>query len=574
MELRDSYKDSGKEFDKVRSPLETIQWVEAQFEKSGISILQECVRVDKGRLGIPVYVSRYSPDAYRLTGTPKQMGKGVTAEQARCSAVMEMVERYSLFHFLKNGVLPVLPYFVQDSPKVPKSDLLRAVHHKGEEGRRWAEMEQLLDQFPHRWAAGLRAPDEEPCHVPFSWFWPINEYNGSASGNSLEEAAVQALSEVVERHCCSVISYGKLRMPTIDPASIGDRVLLDLLDRFERLGINIVLKDYSLDTGIPTVAAIAWDPSTYPERSEIVYTAGTSTSPERAAIRAVTEIAQLAGDFDTDGRYLESGLPKFATLEEADYVLDSSQMVALCDMPDCSSDNFRSELLEMARRLRAVGLPVYLLDITHPELQVPAVYAVVPGNHFRDRTIDIDLALHLARLATWGYLAPQESLALLERVHALYPDRYETAFYMGHVNEQLGMWEEALGWIDKAVSMGPSGPEMADLLCHRAFCLKELGRLDEAASDLERARKINPDHKEVQSLLGYCHYSAGRYYEAIECFERAIELDPASAIDYANIGSNLRKLGMLEAAKNWYRMALDLDPGIEWAREHLQELGA
>ena len=570
MEFKDSFKDSGKEFDKVRTPLETIQWVESRFSESGISILQECVRVDKDRLGIPVYVSRYSPEASRLTGTQKQMGKGVTPEQARCSAVMELVERYSLFHFLKEREFQVRPYGLQEPPKVPLEHLFKALH-RHEPSR---EESSLLNEFPHRWAGGIELPGEGDVHVPFSWFWPINEYNGSASGNSLEEAAVQALSEVVERHCCSVISYRRIKTPTIELSSVKDPVLKGLIDRFEALGIRLVLKDYSLDMGIPTVAAIAWDPSTFPERSEIVYTAGTSTSPERAAVRAVTEIAQLAGDFDTDGRYLESGLPKFATLEEAEYVLDSSQTVALSQLPDCSSDNFRIEAQEMARRLKAAGMPVYLLDITHPVLKVPAVYAIAAGNHFRDRTLDMDPATHMARLAVWGYMPREQSEAVLKSLRSFYPDRWEITFYLGLQDEQLGLWQEAVSHMDEALTSVPDGPDRADILCHRAFCLKELGRISEAASDLEEACRINPYHKDALSLLGFCHYSQGRYYEAIECFERVIELDPGSAVDYANIGSNLRKLGMNEAARRWYQMALELDPEIHWARQHLEELEA
>ena len=50
----------------------------------------------------------------------------------------------------------------------------------------------------------------------------------------------------------------------------------DLLAAFEREGIHIVLKDFSLGMPLPTVGAVAWDPATFPARSEIVFTAGTA----------------------------------------------------------------------------------------------------------------------------------------------------------------------------------------------------------------------------------------------------------------------------------------------------------
>ena len=51
-----------------------------------------------------------------------------------------------------------------------------------------------------------------------------------------------------------------------------------------------------------------------------------------------------------------------------------------------------------------------------------------------------------------------------------------------------------------------------------------------------------------------------------------IELDPSSAIDYANIAANYRQMGDKQKAIRYYQMALTLDDTIQFAREHLQEL--
>jgi ribosomal protein S12 methylthiotransferase accessory factor len=80
------------------------------------------------------------------------------------------------------------------------------------------------------------------------------------------------------------------------------------------------MNDISSDTGIPSVSVLAYDPSTFPQMSEIVWTAGTTPNPHKALIRALTEVAQLAGDFMTRSNYVASGLPKVKSLEEADFV--------------------------------------------------------------------------------------------------------------------------------------------------------------------------------------------------------------------------------------------------------------
>ncbi|RPI54501.1 MAG: tetratricopeptide repeat protein, partial [Deltaproteobacteria bacterium] len=400
-----------------------------------------------------------------------------------------------------------------------------------------------------------------------------NEYNGSASGNSFEEAAVQALSEVVERHVCSIITHEKLSTPTIKLNTIKDPVARELLTKFQGLNIELVLKDFSLDLGIPTVGAIAWDPSTFPSSSEIVYTAGTAPDPQRAVIRALTEVAQLAGDFDREGEYIESGLPKFSSLDEASYVLDKAVQVSVESMPNCSSENFRLEVEWLCKALADIGSKAYLVDITHPELAVPAAYAVIPGNHFRDRTRNLDVAFHCARLID-SIEHPQKALSILTAIDDLYPERYDTAFYTGHAHEQLGDYAEALKWYNKSFMLNPSPGEVASIYCHRGVCYKELENFTRAIEELERARDSNPELKEIHNLLGYCFYRAGEHVKAIEAFEQAISIDPGSAIDYANIASNLRKLDIKDAAIRWYEMALDLDPDLSWARDKMQELKA
>ncbi len=571
MKLGDSFKQSGIAYDKVRSPKETIEWALERFSSLGQPVLEGIKRIDKGRLGIPVFISKYSPHATTITGSQKQMGKGASEAQAKASAIMEIAERYSLFRFMGRDEFQIAPLSDVKGHRFGLEDLLRTVHFD----RRLDQKEQeFLYAFPHQWIAGYDATKNLTSKVPFSWMWPIFEYNGSAAGNSLEEAAVQAICEVVERHVCSVISYQKLVTPTIDLASIVDETLLGLVERFRNNGIRLVLKDFSLGLGIPTVGAIAWDPSTYPDRSEIVYTAGTSTNPVRAAIRAVTEVAQLAGDFDTDGKYLESGLPKFATLDEAHYVLNSVVTEGLDELPNCASDNFRAEVELLSRALKKnADFNVYLADITDDDLQIPAVYAMIPGSHFRDRTLNIDLPFHMARIvATGGFIQTVERIELLDRLDTLYPKRFDVTFYMGHVMEALGDAEAAIEKYRKALELSPPPSELASLHCNIGNCYRQLGQLDKAISHLKKARRYDSGLKEIHNILGTCLYQMGKYTDAIECFEQAIAIDPGSAIDYANIASNLRKLGLIPAAIKWYEMALELDPSLDWAQRHLDFL--
>ena len=55
-------------------------------------------------------------------------------------------------------------------------------------------------------------------------------------------------------------------------------------------------------------------------------------------------------------------------------------------------------------------------------------------------------------------------------------------------------------------------------------------------------------------------------------FTKCWALNPASAIDYANIASNYRDMGNKEMAIRFYKFALELDESIDFARDSLMKL--
>ena len=98
-------------------------------------------------------------------------------------------------------------------------------------------------------------------------------------------------------------------------------------------------------------------------------------------------------------------------------------------------------------------------------------------------------------------------------------------------------------------------------------------RFDAARQVLENGHQVDPDRTDTLNLLGFCHYKLGAHEQAIVCFEKLVALDPSSAIDYANIASNYRAMGKKPEAIHYYQLALSLDAGIEFAREHLSQMG-
>lgn len=565
--LHDCFKTFRYDQEKTRAPEDTVLWVRRRLETFKMNILAKTLRIDTGRLGIPVYISLCGADATAVTGTKKQMGKGATPAQSEASALMELMERFSFFSFMRSERF--LSARVGDlvGPSIPPELLLQSVH---DSHTPLARALSFLQGCPLRWVPARNLTEDRDQWIPIDWFYLINEYNGPAAGNTMEEAVLQALCEVVERHVGSIISHERRITPAVDLESVADPAAKELVDKFRRCGIRLYAHDFSLNTGIPTVGVLAYDPETFPHKSEIVFTAGTTPRPATSLCRALTEVAQLAGDFENRTTYRPT-LPKYSSLEEARYLMESERTVPIGSLPDLSHDNLRVEILRAVHGLSCIGLPVLAVNVTHEALQIPSVYVIVPGAHFLEHTRNTDFAQHMARTILRS-LEPRDALEQLQRLVELFGPRFDLTFFAAHSLERMERYEEALELFERALTQNPDRHEIASIYVHIASCRKELGRYDAALAALGEAQQWNPTLKEIYNLKGFCLYKLKRHDEAIEAFEKAIEIDPGSAIDYANIGSNLRELGHFQEAVRLYEMALELDPSLEFARENAERL--
>lgn len=567
--LRDAYKHFTLDQDKVLTPEETVARFRRKLASLDLDILAETVRIDNGRIGIPVYFSVCGRDAEAVTGTRKQMGKGGTPQQAEASAVMELAERFSFFSFWRDD-----SHFLVDcwenlkERAVPLGMIARSVHDTSKDVDKALE---IFARLPLKWTWGYNLTRKEAVLIPFDWFFAINEFNGPSAGNCVEEALLQGLCEVVERHVSSLVSRGRLNVPAIDLDSARDPLVREMLGKYRAAGIELVASDFSLDTGIPTVGVLAYDPKTFPLRSEIVWTAGTTPDPEKALSRALTEVAQLGGDFNTGSNYLASGLPKFKVLEEAAFIRKTEKTVALDELPDLSDVNIRVEVENCVGALAAQGMEVLVIDVTHPRLGVPAFYTIIPGAHFRERAAGTSVGMFTAKIM--GERGdPLRVLGELGRMEEVLPGRYYVSFYRGMAYLESGLHSEALEAFERALALDPKEEDIPTILVYAAVCLRELGRYREAIAAARRAVGYDSERTDAFNLMGFCHFKLREHDKAIACFERSIELDPSSAIDYANIASNYRDLGDRERAIHYYRLALEIDPGIGFARENLDRL--
>jgi len=570
--LENCYKTYTYDQDKVFSPGETVERFKKRLGEVSLDILKEVKRIDNGRLDIPIYFSITGKDARRIIGNKKQMGKGSTPEQSQASACMELGERFSFFSFIKNPdnfITDTYPNLKAAGYNIlPLKKLLQSVH---DETMDEETLELLLADIPIRWTWATNLNRQEEVLIPFSWFYAINEFNGPSNGNSYEESISQGICEIIERHVCAVVSQEKRQVPRIRLDSAKDPVSRELIEKFTRNGIQVYLNDFSLDTGVPTVSALCIDPSTFPVMSEIVWTAGTTPNPEKALIRALTEVAQLAGDFNTHANYVASGLPKPLSMDEVEYLMSGPE-IDLHDLPDLTDNNMKKEVESCLAALEKLDMEVFIVNTIHPELKMPCIYTIIPGAHFRERASSRNAGLFAAKLMAELVEDPIESNKHLLNMQKILPDAYFIEFYQGRNLLSLYRHEEALVHFKKALDMNPNDEDIPYIYSYIGNCLKDLEKYPEAISILEKGAEIDNTRPDIHNLLGFCHFKLGEYETAVFHFSKTIELNPASAIDYANLGVNYRKLEKTDEAIKYFELALSLDPSIEFARDHLAQL--
>jgi ribosomal protein S12 methylthiotransferase accessory factor len=418
---------------------------------------------------------------------------------------------------------------------------------------------------------GYNLTQQEPMLIPFDWFFAINEFNGPSAGNCREEAILQGICEVVERHVSSIISRDRRACPAIRPDSATDAAVVAMLEKYCRAGIRFYLSDFTLDMGIPTVAMLAYDPTTFPYLSEIVWTAGTTPDPEKALSRTLTEVAQLAGDFNRGTNYVASGLPKFTDLDDARYITNPAKTVDITDLPNLSDDNIRMEIENCVAALARRDMDVLVIDTTHPDLDIPAFYTIIPGAHFRERAAGTSVGMFTAKLITQKFSA-EESIKRLKAINRRMPGKYYIQFYLGSAYLIRGETDAALDAFRNALNLHPCNEDIPSIYMYIGTCLKEKGQYRQALDALRQGKQYDRDRTDIHNLMGFCHFKLKSHDAAIGCFKRVLALNPGSAIDYANIAVNYKEMGKTDRAIEYFETALNLDPSIDFARAGLSGL--
>lgn len=376
MNLAPCKKTYNNETQRTTSPEDTLARVEKALPAAGITRVADITSLD--RVGIPVF-SSIRPTAGR-GAVSVYNGKGATPTEARVSAIMEGIERYSA------EVPPECTLVTESYSRIRKEyPALDPTH---------LILPRHADPgMPIPWILGYDLAGHEEVMVPASAvFHPLPaEYpqlfrtstNGLASGNTLEEAVFHALMEVIERDAWSLVEASRTPGPRV--SDIGEPLSVDLLSRFSSAEVEVVIRDITSDLKIPTFAAVS-DDSRLRDPALLTIGMGTHTSAAIALLRALTEVAQsrltqihgAREDTPTADIRKKMGYERVRRMNR--YWFDGEFEESFSSVASCDTDDFLSDITLTIDRLKSAGMDrVIAIDLTRPEIGVPVVRVIVPG---------------------------------------------------------------------------------------------------------------------------------------------------------------------------------------------------
>ncbi|MGE4577764.1 MAG: YcaO-related McrA-glycine thioamidation protein [Candidatus Methanomethylophilaceae archaeon] len=366
---------------RIMSPQDTLKNTLPLLAKAGLLSPEDIT--GKDNVGIPVYsISR--PDAAE-GAVSSYNGKGATYEQAKASAVMEAMERYSAE--MRDDDELVYGTYEQAKDNgltVDPADLILPIDRLNY--YRNAEI---------AWCEGWEMFRGEKIWVPacavYHPYVPNGDLqlfryntNGLASGNTIEEAILHATFEVIERDAWSLAEDREIANAdvVVEPDSVPGR----LLEAFHKQDVEIRLKDITTDVGVTTIGAASDDVRTK-DPEMLTIGVGTHLDPEIAAVRAITEVAQSRATHKQGVKVnakiqratRDMGYEKIKNINRLWYS-ELDRKVELKDMKDESTDYVLDDIEVVLDKLMNAGFNMVIAsDLTRPEVNVPVVRINIPG---------------------------------------------------------------------------------------------------------------------------------------------------------------------------------------------------
>lgn len=318
-------------------------------------------------------------------------GRGMSLEEARIGAVAEALERYSLVYC---GGEPMVRAAMTEIAGIDPREILLFSERQYAERLEWnrtADDRYLTpeDFEPAQSVEWLPAVDLEtgerawaPAACCLMWYphrdgeskFGSADTVGCGSGRTLEEAALHAIYEAIERDALAIWWYNRIRRPQIPSEEFADPRIERLREGLASVGRRLVLLDITTDIGIPAVVAIA----ARADGSEPIFASAANRSPSQAAWGAASEAVQIWSAIFLEN-CVDAELRRWlntASVSRETY-LDPAGTAP--PRPEPEPLSLSAQIVECVQAFRATGLRCFLVDQSRPDVVLRTARVIIPG---------------------------------------------------------------------------------------------------------------------------------------------------------------------------------------------------
>ncbi|MBE0366782.1 YcaO-like family protein [Pseudoalteromonas aurantia] len=311
------------------------------------------------------------------------LGKGVSHAQSQASALCEAIERrnaqyqgnepfhISTAHSLNERHMS----FHQLAPFSEKQYAMFCDINNPESQRSQAVRRYHSDSI--HWFASWSLSNNERVYLPLSICFaniPFTDdsfgrwhSNGAAAGNSLEEAILQGLFELIERDATAIWWYNQIHRPAFELSRIALDYFAPLNDTL-KVSHNFWVLDLTHDFGIPVMAAVG----EHLHNGGLIFGFGCHLEPEMAAQRALTELCQLIPVRDQKNAPFDfDAITKRPFLYPQNVPVESVKLV--------TDKDIKNNIQAVVAALEEQNIEVLVVDYTRDELPINTAKVIAPG---------------------------------------------------------------------------------------------------------------------------------------------------------------------------------------------------
>jgi YcaO-like protein with predicted kinase domain len=389
------------EYGKCDLPANTIEKIKEGFRKLHLDVEYAPFQVSDN-----IYWGRIWIDSIRIVCN----GKGITPELAEASAYAELAERFSAGLFY-----PVFEERVRyNIPALYDKETTRFLNYEWMDGYVHAHQDELKDttlriedllanethladkdieqiknsRMAKHWVDGFSILHEETVKIPINFVTYIHASNGIAAGNTLEEAMIQASCEIFERHTQIQIIKPEKTVPSIDPDSVDNVVIKDMIEYYQGNNVDVILKDLSLDGVLPCIGALFINHNLSPDRLEHrILIPGVSFNMDEGLTRCFTESMQGRETLSMPRPQLDKPLVHRSQVNNFYLLMKcciSPKDISFLEQGEIVSyrrNNIKDvfgEIDELKKICTRFNTDSILLNLTHPVLNFPVIRVIIP----------------------------------------------------------------------------------------------------------------------------------------------------------------------------------------------------